>query len=137
MATTEMAQRLDQISDRAVRYRLDRLQREQIIQVTAIINTTRLGYPLMGDVLVEVVPWKLHEGVAHLAKDDRVCYIAASPDQTQISFQVNGRDRADLMRIVGEVLENMDGVIAVRIAPLSRLFRDVSDWVTPVEESTA
>jgi Lrp/AsnC family transcriptional regulator, regulator for asnA, asnC and gidA len=131
MSTCEIAHRLNCLSDRAVRYRLERLQRENVMHVSAIVNTRRMGFPLMGDVLLDIVPWKLLEAVKQLSADSRVCYIAASPDLTQLSLQVNGRDRPDLMRIVGEVTAHIEGITSIRIAPLSRLFRDVSDWVMP------
>lgn len=134
MSTREIAQRLNCLGDRAVRYRLERLQRDEVIHVSAILNTFRLGYPLMGDVLLDIVPWKLLEAVKQLSADPRVCYIAASPDLTQLSFQVNGRDRPDLMQVVGEVIATIEGITSIRVVPLSRLYRDVSEWMMPSKE---
>jgi Lrp/AsnC family transcriptional regulator, leucine-responsive regulatory protein len=133
MSTCEMAQRMDCIGDRAVRYRLERLQREGLIHVSAVLITSRWGLPLMADVLLDVVPWKLVDAIKRLTADDRVCYVAASPDQTQVSFQVNGHDRMELMQIVGDVVAPIEGVTSVRVVPLSRLFKDVTGWVAPLE----
>jgi hypothetical protein len=36
------------------------------------------------------------------------------------------------MQVIGEILGKLDGVVAVRVAPLSHLIRDVTDWPTPV-----
>ena len=110
MSTCEIARRLSRISDRAIRFRLERLRMGSIINVTAILNTSRIGLPVMGDVLLEIMPWKYDETVARLERDPRVCYIAASADRTQISMQVNGHDSADVLRVVGQVLEPLDGV---------------------------
>jgi Lrp/AsnC family transcriptional regulator for asnA, asnC and gidA len=137
MSTCRMAAELDCLSDRAVRYRLDRLQHDDLIRVSAIVCTTKLGWPVMGDVLLDIVPWKLGAIVQQLWTDDRVCYIAASPDKRQVSFQTNGRDHADLMRVVGEITADLDGLIALRVAPLSRLFRDVTGWMPSGESVDA
>jgi DNA-binding Lrp family transcriptional regulator len=131
MSTREMAQRLDCISARAIRFRLERLRHDKVVNITALVNTTRLGLPVMGDVLLDIMPWKYAETVARLRSDDRVCYIASSSDRRQISLQLNGRDRADLMRILGQILGLLDGVTAVHVVPLEVLIRDVSDWVAP------
>lgn len=131
MSTREMAQRLDCISARAIRFRLERLRQDKVVNITALVNTRQLGLPVMGDVLLDIMPWKYDETVAHLKNDDRVCYIATSSDRQQISLQINGRDRADLMRIVGQILGPLDGVTGVHVVPLSVLIRDVSGWVAP------
>lgn len=134
MSTCKIAAELDCLSDRAVRYRLDRLQRDQLIRVSAIVCTSRLGWPIMGDVFLDIMPWKLEEIIQHLSRDERVCYIAASPDHKQVSFQTKGRDRADLMRVVGEITGGLDGIVAIRVAPLTRLVRDVTGWLPPTDD---
>lgn len=131
MSTREMAQRLDCISARAIRFRLERLRHDKVVNITALVNTTRLGLPVMGDVLLDIMPWKYDETIARLKSDDRVCYLASSSDRRQISLQLNGRDRADLMLILGQILGLLDGVTAVHIVPLEVLIRDVSGWVAP------
>lgn len=75
-----------------------------IINVTAILNTTRIGLPIMDDMLLETMPRKYEETVDWLARNPRVCHIAASSGRTQTSMQVNGHGRADIMRVVGQIL---------------------------------
>ena len=134
MSTCKIAAELDCMSDRAVRYRLARLQQNELIRVSAIVCTSRLGQSIMGDVFLDILPWKLSAIVKQLWMDNRVSYIAASPDKRQVSFQTNGCDPADLMRVVGEITAGLEGVNAVRVMPLSRLFRNVTSWMPPSGE---
>ena len=51
-----------------------------------------------------------------------------------MSFQTKGRDRADLMRVVGEITGGLEGIVAIRVAPLTRLVRDVTGWLPPTDD---
>ena len=132
-STCEIAEELNCLSDRGIRYRLERLQRESVIHITAIVNTRRMGFPLMGDVFIDIAPWKLLDAVKKLAADPRVCYIAASPDLTELSLQVYGYDQPHLMQIVGEITAHVEGITSIRVVPLSRVFRDVTRWVPSLD----
>lgn len=132
-STCEIADQLNCLSDRGIRYRLERLQRESVIRISAIVNTSRVGFPLMGDVFIEIAPWKLPDAVKKLAGDPRVCYIAASPDLTELSLQVNGYDQPHLMQVVAEITAHIEGIKSIRVVPLSRVFRDVTRWVPSLD----
>ena len=47
------------VSERSVRYRIERLRRNGVIHISAIVNPQAVGYPVMGDVLIEVAAGKL------------------------------------------------------------------------------
>ena len=56
MSSREMAQHLGGISDRVVRYRIDRLLKHKVVRVQAIVDPRTVGYPIVADVLIEAVP---------------------------------------------------------------------------------
>jgi Lrp/AsnC family transcriptional regulator, regulator for asnA, asnC and gidA len=47
MSGTDMARRISNVTERAVRYRLDRLIREKIIHITAVVDPPAIGLPVI------------------------------------------------------------------------------------------
>ena len=56
MSSADIARRLGGITERSVRYRLERLVSEGIIRISAVANPKALGYPVTADVFIEVEP---------------------------------------------------------------------------------
>ena len=92
------------VSERSVRYRIERLRRHGVIRVSAIVNPQAVGYPVMGDVLIEVAAGKLHPVAEQLANFVNVSYVAASAGDGDLSIQVYARDNQELLRFVDEVV---------------------------------
>ncbi|MBN1629586.1 MAG: AsnC family transcriptional regulator [Thermoleophilia bacterium] len=68
MPSSQIARRIGAVSERSVRYRIDRLRRSGVLRIAAVLNPLALGYTSTGDVLIDltrvrtiIVPWKLKE----------------------------------------------------------------------------
>jgi len=50
MSCAEIARRLGTVSERSVRSRIERLTREGVIRVSAVVNPRAVGFPVTADV---------------------------------------------------------------------------------------
>lgn len=134
LSATEITRRLGaQVSERSVRYRIDRLRRTGVMRVSAVVNPQALGYEVTGDVHVEVAPGKLREVAERLAGFPNVSYVAASAGEVDLSVQVYAHDNQELMRFVDEVLGHIDGVTRTRTVVVPWKLKDVYEWQIPDE----
>jgi len=70
MTASEIARRVRGVSERAVRYRVDRLRSSGVLRITALLDPVALGYTTIGEVLIDVAPNRLQDVAAELVKID-------------------------------------------------------------------
>jgi Lrp/AsnC family transcriptional regulator for asnA, asnC and gidA len=136
MSIAEIARRAGGTSARSVRYRLDRLLKDGVIQVSAITHPRKVGFDVMADVWIEIEPGRVL-GVAHrMAEFQQVSYVGCSTGEKDLSIQVYARDNADLYRFVTEVIGNIPGVRKTNTVLVPIVLKDVYDWHIPEPAST-
>ncbi|MGB9606003.1 MAG: Lrp/AsnC family transcriptional regulator [Bryobacteraceae bacterium] len=123
--------RLLGLSQRKVRYRIERMQREGVIRVCAIPNPKALGFPVTADVFLEVEPGRIPEVARHMAQYECVTYVACSTGERDISIQVVARDNAELYHFVAEVVGKVPGVRRTTTILVPLILKDVYDWRIP------
>ncbi len=126
-----VARAVGEISARTARYRIARLMRSGVIQVSAIVNPLALGFKVIADVFLEVSPGRLHELAERFAALANVSYVAGSIGQGDLSIQVYARNEAELLRFVEEVVGVMPGVTGTRTALVPWKLKDVYQWTVP------
>ena len=134
MSSRDMSRRLGDVSDRVVRYRLRRLLDRRVLLVQARLNPHEVGYPVVADSLIQVLPWKFADVCASLAAMERVCYISAAPVDRggrQLSIETNCRDEDELADFVQTQLPRIDGVLGAQTMVVPRLVKDVAAWRIP------
>jgi len=131
MSSREMTARLGDISDRVVRYRIKRLLDNEVVLLQAIINPDKVGFPVVADILIEVMPWKLAAACSKLAGMDAVSYVSASYAGRHLSVEVNARTERDLMTFVQNTLPQLDGIVNARTMVVPHLIKDVALWEIP------
>ncbi len=131
MAASEIARQVGDISERVVRYRVDRLVKEGIISISAIPKPMALGYSVVADVFIEVEP-ALIQAVAAKFKDyDCVSYVACAIGETDVSVQVLGHDTGEIYRFVTEVIGKTPGVRKTTTSIVPLVVKDVYQWHIP------
>jgi Lrp/AsnC family transcriptional regulator for asnA, asnC and gidA len=133
MPSAEMARRMGNASQRSIRYRVDRLRKSGVLRVSAILNPAALGYPTTGDVLIDVAPGCLQAVAAQLVEIDRVCYVAGTVGDGNLSVQLYARDTEELVRLVNEVIGVIPGVVRVRTIIVPWKLKEVCDWHAPAD----
>jgi Lrp/AsnC family transcriptional regulator, regulator for asnA, asnC and gidA len=137
LSSAEIARRVGGISERAVRYRIDRLQRAGIMRVAAIVNPQSLGFAVVGDILIDVTPGRLHDVAAQVVEFENVSYVAGSVGDGDLSVQIYARDAEELLRFVNEVLGKVPGVARTKVAIVPWKIKDVYQWRVPLQGATA
>ncbi len=129
MSSLEIADRLGGLSDRVVRYRIKRLVANQV--VLFVVSPFAAGYPVMADILMEVVPWKADEVAAAIAGMPAVTYVSIASSGRHMSVEVNAVDDEEVTAFVDGELRDLDGVLRVETLIISHLVKDVADWEVP------
>ena len=104
VSSAEITRRIGHVSERAVRYRIERLVRTGVIRISAIVNPQAVGFSVIGDVLIEVAPGSLQDVAVQLVDFPTVSYVAGSVGDGDLSVQVYARDTEELLRFVNEVI---------------------------------
>ena len=127
----EMTRRIGHVSERAVRYSIERLVRAGVVKITAIVNPQAVGYRVTGDVIIEVAPGMLQAVAEQLCSLDNISYVAGSVGDGDLSAQVYARDTEDLLRFVDEVIGKVRGVSRTRTVVVPWKLKDIYQWRIP------
>jgi Lrp/AsnC family transcriptional regulator for asnA, asnC and gidA len=131
MSSAEIARRLRDITERAVRYRIDRLIREGVIRVSALVNPKAIGLPVTADISVEVEAGRAMEVAQRLTEFECVGYVGCSTGDREVSIQVYARDNEELYRFAAETVGSVPGVrkTSTHLVPL--VLKDTYQWQIP------
>src|SRR5512147_3094062 len=88
MPSSEIARRIEDISERAVRYRIDRMVDAGIIQVSAVAKPQAFGLTTIADVWLEVESDRILEVAKKMAEFDNVSYVACGIGESDVSIQI-------------------------------------------------
>lgn len=131
MPAAEIARRAGETSERAVRYRINRMVTDGLIRVSAVANPRKFGYSVVADVFVEVEPPLIQDVVKRLADFEFVSYLACSIGEQDISVQVVAKDTAEIYHIATEVIGKMPGVRKTTTSIVPMVIKDVYQWRIP------
>ncbi len=131
MPASEIARRLDDISERAVRYRIDRMVEEGVIRVSAIVSPQAFGLTTYADVWMEVESDKILEVANKLAGFQNVSYVACGIGETDVSIQIVAKDTTEVYRFVTEVVRKVPGVRKTTTSIVPIILKDVYQWRVP------
>jgi Lrp/AsnC family transcriptional regulator for asnA, asnC and gidA len=131
MSSADIASRLGDISERSVRYRLQRLIEQKVIAVTAVVDPKQIGFPVIADVFIEVEPGQILELAQKIAAYENVTYVACSTGQRDISIQIAARDNQELYSFVAEVLGHIPGIRRTTTSIVPLIVKDDARWRIP------
>ncbi len=131
MSASEISRRMSDISERAVRYRIDRMIDEGVIQISAVISPESLGFTIKADVWLEVESDLILEVAKKMAAFENVTYVACGIGQNDISIQVVAKDTAEIYHFVTEVVRKVTGVRKTTTSIVPIILKDVYQWRVP------
>jgi Lrp/AsnC family transcriptional regulator for asnA, asnC and gidA len=137
MPAAEIARRIGGITERIVRYRIERMIDEGLISISAIVHPKKLDYSVAADVLLEVETGHILEVARKLAEFDCISYVACSIGETDVSVQVLGKDATEIYRIVTEVIGKIPGVRKTTTSIVPVVLKDVYQWHIPGDAAGA
>jgi len=130
MASAEIARRLGQPA-RTIRYRLDRLFKNDIMQVCPILTPAAFGYEILADVLIETEAGQVLNVAQAAAALPQVSYVACATGDRDVSAQVVAATVDGLYRFITDVLHAIPGVRRTQTVLLPVKLKDIYQWLPP------
>jgi DNA-binding Lrp family transcriptional regulator len=131
MTCVEIARRVGNITERAVRYRIDRLIKKGIIDIRGNVNAKNLGFNVFADVFLEVEPGQVLEVARKIAEFESVSYVACATGERDISVQIFARDNTELYTFVTDVISRIAGVRRTHTSFVPVIIKDDHRWPIP------
>lgn len=131
MPASEIARRIGDISERAVRYRIDRMVDEGVIRVSAVAKPQAFGLTMIADVWMEVESDRILEVAKKMAEYDNVSYVACGIGESDVSIQIVAKDTAQIYQFVTEVVRKVPGVRKTTTSIVPLIIKDVYQWRVP------
>lgn len=131
MSASEIARRMGDISERAIRYRIDRMVEDGAIQISAVAKPQAFGLTTIADVWLEVESDRILEAARKMADFDNVSYVACGIGETDVSIQVVARDTSEIYHFVTEVVRKVPGVRKTTTSIVPLVIKDVYQWRIP------
>ena len=131
MPASEMARRIGGISERVIRYRIERIVKEGYIQISAITNPKSFGYLVTADVFLEVESGAILDVAKKASEYDCVSYVACSIGESDISIQIVGHDTNEVYQFVTNVIGKIPGVRKTTTSIVPLVLKDVYQWRIP------
>src|SRR5574338_1253432 len=131
ISASQIARQLGGISERAVRYRIEQMINEGVIQISAVVRPQAFGLTTIADVWLEVESDQILEVANKMAACDNVSYVACGIGETDVSIQVVARDTAEIYRFVTEVVRKASSVGQTTTSIVTLILKDVYQWRVP------
>ncbi len=131
MSASEMSRRMGDISERSIRYRIDRMIDDGVIQISAVVSPEALGLTIKADVWLEVESDRILEVARKMAAFENVTYVACGIGQNDISIQIVAKDTAEIYYFVTEVVRKVAGVRKTTTSIVPIILKDVYQWRVP------
>lgn len=120
------------LTERSVRYRIERLIQSDVIKIAAVVNPEALGYSIVADVFIEVEPALINEVARRLAEHENVTYVACSIGERDVSAQVVARDNSEVYALATEFIGKLPGVRKTTTSIVPIRLKDVYQWRVPL-----
>lgn len=131
MPASEIARRIGDISERAIRYRIDRMVDAGIIQISAVAKPQAFGLTTIADVWMEVESDRILEVAKKMAEYDNVSYVACGIGESDVSIQIVAKDTAEIYQFITEVVRKVPGVRKTTTSIVPLIIKDVYQWRVP------
>lgn len=131
MPASEIARRIGDISERAVRYRIERMVDAGIIQVSAVAKPQAFGLTTIADVWMEVESDRILDVAKKMAEFDNVSYVACGIGESDVSIQIVAKDTAEIYQFITEVVRKVPGVRKTTTSIVPLIIKDVYQWRVP------
>ena len=118
-------------SERAVRYRVERLIEEGVIRLSAVVRPEAFGMLVKADVFLEVESDRIREVAQKMVEYENVTYVACSIGETDVSIQVVAKDTDEVYRFITETIRKVPGVRRTTTSIVPVILKDVYQWRVP------
>lgn len=131
LPASEVARRLGDISERAVRYRIDRMVTDGVISISAVARPQAFGLTTIADVWLEVESHHILDVAKRMAEFDNVSYVACGIGESDVSIQIVAKDTAEIYQFITDVVRKLPGVRKTTSSIVPLIIKDVYQWRVP------
>jgi Lrp/AsnC family transcriptional regulator, regulator for asnA, asnC and gidA len=131
MPASEIARRIGDISERAVRYRIDRMVNEGVMRISAVARPQAFGLTTIADVWMEVESDRILDVAKKMAEFDNISYVACGIGESDVSIQIVAKDTAEIYHFVTDVVRKVPGVRKTTTSIVPLVLKDVYQWRIP------
>jgi len=132
MPNTMIAKKLG-ISEATVRSRLNRLTKEEYIQIVAVSNPLKLGFEVVGMLKIDVDIKKIDAVSKELSKIDQIWYIVHATGSAYIYAEFNAKSIDDLNGVIANKINKIDGLLKTETSLVLKFVKRRYDWKTAIE----
>jgi Lrp/AsnC family transcriptional regulator for asnA, asnC and gidA len=132
MSSRIMAERLG-VSDRTVRYRIDRLVKSGAIIVAAMVDPTVIGWPVSADLKITVMRPHTRSVAKALGEINEVMYVSLNEREGVVLATIIARSEPDAFRFVKTEIMPLEGVLKVATTIETDYIKDAAGWAPPAD----
>ena len=132
MANTMIAKKLG-VSEATVRSRLNRLTKEEYIQIVAVSNPLKLGFEVVGMLKIDVDIKKIDAVSKELSKIDQIWYIVHATGSAYIYAEFNAKSIDDLNEVIANKINKIDGLLKTDTSLVLKFVKRRYDWKTAID----
>jgi Lrp/AsnC family transcriptional regulator for asnA, asnC and gidA len=134
ISNTEIAKQIG-ISEGTVRTRLNRLIKEEYIQIVAVSNPMKLGFNIVGSIRIHVDTVKMEHVISELKKLKELWFLVHTTDGTCIDSEFIVKSLDDLNVLLLEKINQIEGIIRLETSIFMKYIRRSYDWGTALDLS--
>jgi Lrp/AsnC family transcriptional regulator, regulator for asnA, asnC and gidA len=132
ISSTEMAKTIG-ISEATVRSRLNRLIKEEIIQIVAVSNPLKLGFEIVGNIRIHVDVKKMDRIIRELKALKALWFIVQTTGGTGIDAEFIVKDLNELNDLIFERINKVEGVLRTETTLFLKYVKRHYDWGTALK----
>lgn len=132
MPNTMIAKELG-VSEATVRSRLNRLTKDDVIQIVAVSNPLKLGFGIVGILKINVDLKKIDSVSKELRKIEQIWYIVHTTGSSDIYAEFNAKSMTDLNRCISDQVHKIDGIKKTETSLVLKFIKRRYDWKTAIE----
>ena len=129
LSNTAIAKKVD-TSEGTVRVRLNRLIEEEYIQIVAVSNPLKLGFPITGIMDINVDIKKTKQVTEALKKLKPVWFVVHTTSGSDIKVEFVAKSIDDLNNLIFEKIHKIDGVVKTETSLIVNFIKRRYDWGT-------
>ena len=129
LSNTAIAKKVD-TSEGTVRVRLNRLIEEEYIQIVAVSNPLKLGFPITGIMDINVDIKKTKRVTEALKKLKPVWFVVHTTSGSDIKVEFVAKSIDDLNNLIFEKIHKIDGVVKTETSLIVNFIKRRYDWGT-------
>ncbi len=132
MPNTMIAKKLG-ISEATVRSRLNRLVKEDYVQIVAVSNPLKLGFGVCGILKIDVDIKKIDYINEELSKLEEVWYITHATGSSYIYSEFIAKSIGDLSELLSGKIHKIDGILKTETSLILKYIKRRYDWKTALD----